>query len=43
MAAPPRPSRLFADTLHPNDRGYDVIAEQFFRAITTPRGTGTRP
>ncbi|HVR70832.1 MAG TPA: SGNH/GDSL hydrolase family protein [Vicinamibacteria bacterium] len=27
---------LFADHVHPNDRGYQVIAAEFFRAITAP-------
>ncbi len=27
---------LFADFLHPNDRGYAIIAQSFFRAITQP-------
>jgi hypothetical protein len=25
--------------VHPNDRGYRIIADEFFRAITRPRGT----
>ena len=29
-------SALFADHVHPNDRGYQVIAAEFFRAITRP-------
>lgn len=31
--------RLFADHVHPNDRGYRVMADEFFRAITQPRKT----
>ena len=31
------PSRLFADYLHPNDRGYELIADAFFAAITGRR------
>jgi lysophospholipase L1-like esterase len=27
---------LFADHVHPNDRGYRVIANEFFRALTRP-------
>jgi lysophospholipase L1-like esterase len=29
--------RLFADDIHPSDRGYDVIADRFFTAITERR------
>lgn len=29
-------SALFADHVHPNDRGYEVIANEFFRAISRP-------
>lgn len=32
---------LFADHVHPNDRGYDVMAREFARAITTPRGASS--
>jgi lysophospholipase L1-like esterase len=28
---------LYADDIHPNDAGYDVIAEAFFRAVTGAR------
>jgi lysophospholipase L1-like esterase len=28
---------LFDDHIHPNDRGYQVIAREFFRAITQPQ------
>jgi lysophospholipase L1-like esterase len=31
------PARLFADYLHPNDRGYELVADAFFVAITSPR------
>ncbi len=27
---------LFADHVHPNDRGYQIIAAEFFRAVTRP-------
>jgi hypothetical protein len=27
---------LFSDHIHPSDRGYEIIAREFFRAITTP-------
>lgn len=29
---------LFSDHVHPNDRGYSVLADAFFRAITSPVG-----
>jgi acyl-CoA thioesterase I len=29
---------LFTDHVHPNDRGYGIIADEFFRAITRPVG-----
>jgi lysophospholipase L1-like esterase len=31
---------LYADHVHPNDRGHRLIADEFFRAITQPRGAG---
>ena len=31
-------SALFADRLHPNDRGYEIIAAEIFNAITRPLG-----
>jgi lysophospholipase L1-like esterase len=34
-------SSLFADHVHPNDRGYKIMADEFFRAITRPRGSGS--
>lgn len=30
-------SQMFSDHVHPNDRGYDVISDVFFKAITSPR------
>lgn len=30
---------LFSDHVHPNDRGYDIIAREFFEAITQPVAT----
>jgi lysophospholipase L1-like esterase len=30
---------LFADAIHPNDLGYQIMAEAFFKAVTDPRGT----
>ncbi len=33
---------LFADHVHPNDHGYEVMAKEFFRAITSPRGPTNR-
>jgi lysophospholipase L1-like esterase len=29
---------LFSDHVHPNDRGYAVMAAEFFRALAAPRG-----
>jgi acyl-CoA thioesterase-1 len=29
---------LFSDHVHPNDRGYGVMAEEFYRVITSPVG-----
>jgi len=29
---------LFSDHVHPNDRGYAVMADEFFRALTSPMG-----
>ncbi len=29
---------LFTDHVHPNDRGYAIIADEFFRAVTRPVG-----
>jgi lysophospholipase L1-like esterase len=34
--------RLFSDKVHPNDEGYRIIAEEYFRAIVTPTGAGAR-
>jgi len=31
---------LFTDHVHPNDRGYQIMAEEFFKALT---GTATKP
>lgn len=33
---------LFVDHVHPNDDGYEVMATEFFRAITSPRGSASR-
>ena len=30
-------TQLFADHIHPNDRGYQIMAEEFFKAITEPQ------
>ncbi len=30
-------SQLFSDHVHPNDRGYDVISDVFFKTLTEPR------
>lgn len=29
-------SQLFADHVHPNDRGYQIMTDEFFKALTTP-------
>jgi lysophospholipase L1-like esterase len=34
----PNPESLFADRVHPNDRGYEIIAAEFLNAITRPLG-----
>jgi lysophospholipase L1-like esterase len=34
LAADAAPPGLFADGLHPNDAGYEAIAQAFFEAIT---------
>ena len=31
-------SQLFSDHVHPNDRGYQVMADEFFKAISSPVG-----
>jgi lysophospholipase L1-like esterase len=33
--------QLFADHVHPNDRGYELIAAEWFRAITQPSASTT--
>jgi lysophospholipase L1-like esterase len=33
-------SALFSDFLHPNDEGYRVMAQSFFKAITRPQAAG---
>jgi lysophospholipase L1-like esterase len=32
---------LFTDFLHPNDQGYSVMAQSFFRAISSPQAAGS--
>jgi hypothetical protein len=32
---------LFTDHVHPNDRGYTAVAEEFFRAITQSVGAAS--
>jgi acyl-CoA thioesterase-1 len=39
LAEDPSLSRVFTDHVHPNDRGYAAMADEFFRAITAPVGT----
>jgi len=34
--------RLFEDKVHPNDEGYRIISEEFFRAIVTPGSAAPR-
>ena len=29
-------TQLFSDHIHPNDRGYQIMAHEFFKAITEP-------
>ena len=36
----PSLSALFVDHIHPNDSGYEIIATEFFNAITRPATTG---
>ena len=40
LREPSLPS-LFVDHVHPNDRGYQIIAQEFFRAITQPAPAGS--
>lgn len=34
-------STLFADTVHPNDEGYQLIAQAFVAAVTKPKGSAS--
>jgi len=34
-------TRLFSDHVHPNDAGYTIIANEFFKAITQPAPAGS--
>jgi lysophospholipase L1-like esterase len=34
-------SGLYVDHVHPNDRGYAIIAREFFKALTTPSSTAS--
>jgi lysophospholipase L1-like esterase len=36
----PSLAALFVDHIHPNDAGYDIIANEFFEAITRPAAAG---
>jgi acyl-CoA thioesterase I len=38
LSRPDWAATLFTDHVHPNDAGYDVIAQAFFEAISKPRG-----
>jgi lysophospholipase L1-like esterase len=40
MLRQPSLAALFVDHIHPNDAGYEVIATEFFNAITRPATTG---
>jgi lysophospholipase L1-like esterase len=42
MLKEPDLAALFADHVHPNDRGYEVMARAWFRAITTASATAAR-
>ncbi len=33
-------SQLFSDHVHPNDRGYEIMASEFFKALSTSAGGG---
>jgi lysophospholipase L1-like esterase len=33
---------LFVDHIHPNDRGYEIMAAEFFRAISQPTAASSR-
>jgi lysophospholipase L1-like esterase len=35
-------SALFADHIHPNDRGYEILAAEFFRALSQPPAAAPR-
>ena len=37
----PDMASLFEDRVHPNDRGYEIIAAEFFNAITRPLGASS--
>lgn len=37
----PNLSSLFSDHVHPNDAGYAIIADEFFKAITRPAGSSS--
>jgi lysophospholipase L1-like esterase len=38
VAADPDLVSLFSDHVHPNDRGYAIMAQEFFRGLVSPRG-----
>jgi len=40
LAETPDLPSLFTDHVHPDDHGYSVMADEFFRALTTPAPTG---
>lgn len=41
--ATPNLSGLFADHVHPNDAGYEIMAAVWFKTITTPRSAAAAP
>ena len=38
-----RPAAIFTDHVHPNDRGYQIMAHEWFRAIIDPLGRRFEP
>jgi lysophospholipase L1-like esterase len=42
MLREPNLAALFSDHVHPNDRGYEIMAAEWFRAITTASASAAR-